>query len=211
MFRVLHILCVVFYFLLCRNWLFIWLKSCFSSWSLRRCYSWTLLLRCWVCILIVFRGVLCWVFWWYFWVYFFIVNVIFYFWYFTVVSFNRYFWVFVFLVMTGCYVGIGVRFCFNRGFWVSLYRSGTFRWVWVWGVMILAGIEWLIVGVGFSLLVIRAAMIIILLMWWWYLIFVCGVVNMNVVHINYVPDFLSITLLCLFIFIFLIYLHQYFN
>jgi hypothetical protein len=75
--------------------------------------------------------------------------------------------------------------------------------------MILAGIGWLIVEVGFSLLVIKVAMIIILLMW---LIFVCSTtMMMKVLHINYVPDFLSTILLFLFLFIFLMYFLQYFK
>lgn len=75
--------------------------------------------------------------------------------------------------------------------------------------MILGGIGWLIVEVGFSLLIIKVAMIIILLMW---LIFVCGtIMMMKILHINYVPDFLFTTLLFLLIFISLMYFYQYFN
>lgn len=77
--------------------------------------------------------------------------------------------------------------------------------------MILGGIGWLIVAIGFSLLVIKVAMRVLLLMW---LIFVCStIMMMKVLHINYVPDFVSTTLLFLFIFLFisLMYFYQYFN
>lgn len=159
-FNVLSKLCVVFCFIKRRNWFFIWLRSCFSSWSWRKCCSWTLLLRCWVWTLLECHGVRCWVFWWCFWVCLFLIKIIFCFWYFIRESFRRYFWVYCFIVKAVDYEERWVRVCFHRHFLGRRYRYGTFEWVWVWVVKITVSSVWFVVGVVPSSSVTKVAMTI---------------------------------------------------